>query len=74
LFDRGCAVSVLEHNDELAARALQDAGMLVLVASDHPADRHLPADDHQAAGEMVRTLEQSGILLPNELLTGGEGI
>jgi sulfate adenylyltransferase large subunit len=74
LFDRGCAVSVLEHGDELAARALQDAGMLVLVASDHPADRHLPADDHQAAGEMIRTLEQSGILLPNELLTGGEGI
>ena len=74
LFDRGCTVAVLEHDDEPAAQALQNAGLIVLVASDHAADRNLPADDLQAASELIRTLEQSGILLPNELLTGGEGI
>jgi len=74
LFDRGCATAVLEHDDEQAARILEDAGLLVLVASEHPADRDLPADDHQAVDEMLRVLEQSGILLPEELLTEGEGI
>jgi sulfate adenylyltransferase large subunit len=74
LFDRGCSVAVLEQEDESAARALENAGMLVLIASDHAADRHLPVDDHQAVEELIRNLEQSGILLPNELLTGGEGI
>ena len=74
LFDRGCSVVVLEQEDQDAARALEDAGMLVLIASDHPSDRHLPAGDDLAASELIRTLEQSGILLPNELLTGGEGI
>jgi len=74
LFERGCAVTVLESEDEQAAAVLEDAGMLVLVVSGHAPDRDLPADDLRAEEELIRALEQAGILLPEESLTEGEGI
>ena len=73
LFDRGCAVTVLDRDDEAAARALEDAGMLVLVSAGDASER-LPADDSAAVEEVMRTLEQSGILFSEESLTEGEGI
>ena len=34
----------------------------------------LPEDDAQAAEQIIATLEDAGVLLPEERLTGGEGI
>ena len=68
LFDRGCSVIVANHTGVDAAAT----GLLVLLLSDEVSD--LPADDAQAADEVIRRLEESGVLLPDESLTGGEGI
>jgi hypothetical protein len=68
LFDRGCAVAVA-RNTGVDAYA---TGLLVLLLSDEAPD--LPADDGRAADEVIRRLEESGVLLPDESLTGGEGI
>jgi hypothetical protein len=68
LFDRGCAVVIADD----AGMDSGAAGLLVLVLSDEAT--HLPADDAQAADQIIRGLEESGILLTNESLTGGEGI
>jgi sulfate adenylyltransferase subunit 1 len=68
LFDRGCAV-VIAENTSVDASA---TGLLALLLSDPASD--LPADDSQAADEVIRRLEESGVLLPNESLTEGEGI
>jgi hypothetical protein len=68
LFDRGCAV-VIAGNTGVDASA---TGLLVLLLSDDASD--LPADDSRAADEVIRRLEESGVLLPNESLTEGEGI
>ena len=73
LFDRGCAATVLERDNGVAARALEHAGMLVLVAAGDASER-LPSDDSVAADVVMRTLEQSGILFSEESLTEGEGI
>jgi sulfate adenylyltransferase large subunit len=70
LFDRGCSV-VMTNDTDLDACA---TGLLVLLVSDQESDFELPADDSQAADEVIRRLEESGILLPDESLTGGEGI
>jgi hypothetical protein len=34
----------------------------------------LPEDDAKAAEQIIATLEDAGVLLPEERLTGGEGI
>jgi len=68
LFDRGCAV-VITTDAGVDASA---TGLLVLLLSDAASD--LPADDARAADEIIRRLEESGVLLPDESLTGGEGI
>ncbi len=68
LFDRGCSVVITDKKGVDACAT----GLLVLLLSDEASD--LPADDTLAADEVVRRLEQSGVLLPNESLTEGEGI
>jgi sulfate adenylyltransferase large subunit len=70
LFDRGCAVAVVNE----AVAALERAGLLVLLVSDQAPDWDLPADDAEAADLVIATLEHSGVLLPEERWTGGEGI
>ncbi len=72
LFDRGCAVVVTEHTGANACAT--DAGLLVLAVSDKAADWDLPDDDDRAADKVIAMLGQSGVLLPREELTGGEGI
>jgi sulfate adenylyltransferase large subunit len=68
LFDRGCAV-IIANNTDVDSDA---TGLLVLLLSNEAPD--LPADDAQAANEIIRKLEESGVLLPDESLTEGEGI
>jgi len=70
LFDRGCSV-VIANDTGLGAYV---TGLLVLLVSDETSDWDLPPDDLQAADEIIRRLEESGILLADESLTGGEGI
>lgn len=74
LFDRGCAVSILERADDSVLEILQKAGLLVLLVSDRAADWPLPADNAEAAQWIEAMLEETGVLLPEESLTGGEGI
>ena len=69
LFERGCAVVVLEQEE--AAEAFKRAGMLALIVHGEP---DLPADDFAAAEEVIRGLEAQGILRTKDLLTEGEGI
>jgi hypothetical protein len=45
-----------------------------LVISGQAPELDLPTDDALAADEVIRRLEESGVLLPNESLTEGEGI
>jgi len=51
-----------------------EAGWLVLLVSDQEPDCELPEDDAKAADQIIATLEDAGVLLPAERLTGGEGI
>jgi sulfate adenylyltransferase subunit 1 len=74
LFDRGCAVTVIEHASAETLAALEHAGLLVLLVSGKPANWSLPADDSEAADFVIASLEETEILLRNESLTGGEGI
>jgi hypothetical protein len=74
LFDRGCAVTVLDKAADQTLAALEDAGLLILLASSEPADWDLPADDAAAAEFVIATLQENQILLHHESLTGGEGI
>jgi sulfate adenylyltransferase subunit 1 len=74
LFDRGCAVVVVERASTETLEALEHAGVLVLLVSDKAPDWNLPADDTEAASFVVSTLEGTEILLRKESLTGGEGI
>jgi len=74
LFDRGCAVTVAEGVSEETLNALEGAGLLVLLVSNNAPDWDLPEEDDAAASFVVSTLEETGILLPAESLTGGEGI
>jgi selenocysteine-specific translation elongation factor len=70
LFDRGCAVVISNQAHPLAT----EAGWLVLLVSDQQPDWPLPEDDAKAAEQIIATLEDAGVLLPEERLTGGEGI
>ena len=63
LFDRGCAVAIVDT--EASARALEHAGMLAIVA-----DRSAPND----ADKIVRALEMADVLRPLDRLTQGGGI
>jgi len=72
LFDRGCVVTIAEGAVSTALAA--DAGVLVLLVSDQAPDLDLPVDDAQAADQVIATLEDAGVVLPSERLTGGEGI
>jgi hypothetical protein len=74
LFDRGCAVTVIEHATVETLAALEQAGLLVLLISNRPPDWDLAPNDSEAADRIVASLEESEILLRNESLTGGEGI
>jgi hypothetical protein len=74
LFDRGCSVTVAEHASPETLDALERAGLLVLVISGNVPDWDLPEDDEEAVSFVVTALEEIGILLPEESLTGGEGI
>jgi len=70
LFDRGCAVMISEDT----GADVSDSGLLVLLVSGKAPDWDLPEDDAAAADQIVATLEDAGVLLPAERLTGGEGI
>ncbi len=74
LFDRGCAVAVAQRSSQETLDALERAGLLVLLVSAHAPDWELPADDDEAVRLVVSMLEETGVLLPAESLTGGEGI
>jgi hypothetical protein len=74
LFDRGCAVTVIEHASAETLAALEQAGLLVLLVSSKSPNWDLPRDDSDAADLVIASLEESEILLRNESLTGGEGI
>jgi hypothetical protein len=74
LFDRGCAVTVIEHAPPETLAALEQAGLLVLLVSSKKPNWDLPRDDSEAADFVVASLEASEILLGTESLTGGEGI
>ncbi len=74
LFDRGCAVTVIEHASAETLAALEQAGLLVLLVSSKSAHWDLPRDDSDAADFVIASLEEAEILLRNESLTGGEGI
>ena len=72
LFDRGCAVVISNLADPHTLAT--EAGWLVLLVSDQEPDCELPEDDAKAADQIIATLEDAGVLLPAERLTGGEGI
>jgi len=74
LFDRGCAVTVIEHAAPETLAAVEQAGVLTLLVSNKPPDWDLPRDDSAAADFVIAALEDAEILLRNESLTGGEGI
>jgi len=70
LFDRGCAVTIADDT----GTDISDSGLLVLLVSGKAPDWDLPQDDAAAADQIIATLEDAGVLLPAERLTGGEGI
>jgi sulfate adenylyltransferase subunit 1 len=74
LFDRGCAVTVIEHAPPETLAALEQAGLLVLLVSNKKPNWDLPRDDSEAADFVIASLEASEVLLGTESLTGGEGI
>ncbi|HEY3837350.1 MAG TPA: sulfate adenylyltransferase subunit CysN [Bryobacteraceae bacterium] len=69
LFDRGCLVAIAESEE--AARTMESVGMIALLAIEP--ELALPADDKEAAAQVMEALEQDGVLLAGDL-TGGEGI
>src|SRR5579871_5724326 len=73
LFDRGCAVVTLEHASRETLDALEKAGLLVLELSAAAPNRQLPQDNEQAVTAIIAELEETGVLLAEESLTGGEG-
>ncbi len=74
LFDRGCAVTIAERAADETIDALEKAGLLVLLITDAEAAWDLPEDNIAATNLIVSRLEESGALLAEEFLTGGEGI
>ena len=69
LFDRGCLVAIAETEE--VAQVLEAIGMIALLAIEP--EIALPADDKEAAAQVIDLLEQDGILLAGDV-AGGEGI
>jgi sulfate adenylyltransferase subunit 1 (EFTu-like GTPase family) len=74
LFDRGCAVTIATHPADETLEALENAGLLVLVVSGAEPAWDLPDDDLAAARRIISKLEETGALLSQGSVTGGEGI
>jgi sulfate adenylyltransferase large subunit len=75
LFERGCAVVVLDHWHPETVKSLERAGILVLALAPRLIDEEpLPGDDLEAADEIARRLEKQGVLRPMDAMTGGGGI
>ena len=74
LFDRGCAVTIADRAADETIEALEKAELLVLLVSDGPAAWDLAGDNTAAADLVIAQLEETGALLPEESLMGGEGI
>ncbi len=77
LFDHGSAVAVT--GDPFAARALARAGMIAIAVTEQaPAGcvsvADLTVDDESALEQVMKALEDSGILHRAERFSGGEGI
>jgi sulfate adenylyltransferase subunit 1 len=66
LFDRGCAVTVIEHASTETLAALEQAGLLVLLVSGRASTLNLPKEDSEAADLVIASLEGSEILLRHE--------
>jgi sulfate adenylyltransferase large subunit len=69
LFDRGCLVARAESEE--AAQILEAVGMIAILAVEP--EIGLPADDKEAAAQVIRLLERDGVLLAGDV-AGGEGI
>ena len=69
LFDRGCLVAFAESEE--MAQVLEAVGMVAILATEP--EIALPADDQEAAAQVITLLEQDGVLLAGDL-AGGEGI
>jgi sulfate adenylyltransferase large subunit len=69
LFDRGCLVAQAEAEE--AARVLQSAGVIAILASEP--EIALPVDNTQAVAQVIALLEEDGILLAGDVAEG-EGI
>ncbi|HMD48673.1 MAG TPA: sulfate adenylyltransferase subunit CysN [Bryobacteraceae bacterium] len=74
LFDRGCAVTIAKGAADETLDALEKAGLLVLFVSGAEAAWELPGEDSAAASFVIAKLEESGALLTQGSVTGGEGI
>jgi len=77
LFGTGAAVAITEGDTNI--RALYAAGLIVIVASGEPPEGPLPlpelsSEDEAAAEQVMKALEDSGVLHRAERFTGGEGI
>jgi len=69
LFDRGCAVVMLQGHQQEAAQALADAGLLaILPAARLPGEDPLPDGDAEACEEILRrlNLSQEGTIYQGE--------
>jgi selenocysteine-specific translation elongation factor len=73
LFERGCAVVVLDGSQEEIGKALEQTGVLALVMGGSPAEP-LPDNDLDAAGAVIQRMQVQGILPGQVLFTEGEGI
>jgi sulfate adenylyltransferase large subunit len=75
LFERGCAVVIMEHWHEQTVKTLERAGILILALAPRLLDEEpLPGDDLEAADKIVYRLEERGVLRPMDAMTGGGGI
>ena len=75
LFERGCAVAIVEHWNEAAVKTLEKAGLLILALAPRLIEEEpLPGDDLEAADRILYRLEERGILRPMDAMTGGGGI
>jgi hypothetical protein len=77
LFGQGAAVSITEGRANV--QALHAAGLIAIVVSDEPPQDlltlpELASEDEAAVEQLMKALEDSGILHRAERFTGGEGI
>jgi sulfate adenylyltransferase large subunit len=77
LFAQGAAVSITESGTSV--QALLAAGLIAIVVAEAPPEDPLPlpqlaSEDEAAVEQLMKALEDSGILHRAERFTGGEGI